>query len=107
MDNDSIRFTARFGRVSHPVTVPISAVLAIYARETGQGIALPADIGGSGEPAEPGEAAPADAADPSVGGPDDDDPPPPRSRHLRVVKTPPSVQEPPGPLHRPTPPPHP
>src|SRR3546814_5727070 len=39
MDNDSIRFTARFGGVSHPVTVPISAVLAIYARETGQGMA--------------------------------------------------------------------
>src|SRR3546814_5306534 len=75
MDNDSIRFTARFGGVSHPVTVPISAVLAIYARETGQGMALPDDIGGSGEPAEPGADAAADAADPSVGGPDDDDPP--------------------------------
>src|SRR3546814_3528109 len=48
MDNDSIRFTARFGGVSHPVTVPISAVLAIYARETGQGMALPDDIAGDG-----------------------------------------------------------
>src|SRR3546814_15593645 len=76
MDNDSIRFTARFGGVSHPVTVPISAVLAIYARETGQGMALPDDIGGSGEPAEPGADAAADAADPSVGGPDHDHPPP-------------------------------
>jgi stringent starvation protein B len=86
MDNDSIRFTARFGGVSHPVTVPIPAVLAIYARETGQGMALPDDIGGNGEPAQPGADAAADPADPATGGPDDDDPPPRRGGHLRVVK---------------------
>ncbi len=34
-------FTARFGGVSYPVHVPLSAVLAVYARETGQGMALP------------------------------------------------------------------
>ena len=44
IDNDAVTFTARFGGVSHPVIVPISAVLAIYARETGQGMALPEDI---------------------------------------------------------------
>src|SRR3546814_865413 len=86
MDNDSIRFTARFGGVSHPVTVPISAVLAIYARETGQGMGLPAETGGSGEPAEPGADAAADAADPSVGGPGDDAPPPPRGGPPPVVE---------------------
>src|SRR3546814_2221985 len=48
MDNDSIRFTARFGAVSHPATVPISAVLAIYARETRQGMAWPGDAAGDG-----------------------------------------------------------
>src|SRR3546814_20124953 len=48
MDNDSISFTARFGGVSHPVPVPISAVLAIYDRETGQGLALAGGNGGSG-----------------------------------------------------------
>ena len=37
LDNEAVRFTARFGGVSHPVYVPVSAVLAIYARETGQG----------------------------------------------------------------------
>src|SRR3546814_5841202 len=67
MDNDSIRFTARFGGVSHPVTVPISAVLAIYARETGQGMALPDDVGGNGEQAQSGVDAAADAADPATG----------------------------------------
>lgn len=44
MTNESIRFSARFGGVSHTVSVPISAVLAIYARETGQGMALPEDM---------------------------------------------------------------
>ena len=86
MDNDSIRFTARFGGVSHPVTVPIAAVLAIYARETGQGMALPDDIGGNGEPAQSGAEAAADAAESTPDGPDDDDPPPRRGGHLRVVK---------------------
>jgi stringent starvation protein B len=43
MDNDAVSFTARFGGVSHPVMVPVGAVLAIYARETGQGMALPED----------------------------------------------------------------
>lgn len=45
MTNDVIRFSARFGGVSHSVSVPVSAVLAIYARETGQGMALPEDLG--------------------------------------------------------------
>lgn len=44
MSNDVIRFSARFGGVSHAVSVPVSAVLAIYARETGQGMALPEDM---------------------------------------------------------------
>jgi stringent starvation protein B len=44
MTNELIRFSARFGGVSHSVSVPVSAVLAIYARETGQGMALPDDM---------------------------------------------------------------
>ena len=44
IDNLTVSFSARFGGVSYPVNVPISAVLAIYARETGQGMALPEDI---------------------------------------------------------------
>lgn len=44
MTNELIRFSARFGGVSHAVSVPVSAVLAIYARETGQGMALPEDM---------------------------------------------------------------
>ncbi|GGK11141.1 ClpXP protease specificity-enhancing factor [Luteimonas terricola] len=47
MDNEAVSFTARFGGVSHSVLVPVGAVLAIYARETGQGMALPEEQPGS------------------------------------------------------------
>lgn len=43
MGNEEIAFSARFGGVTHAVIVPVGAVLAIYARETGQGMALPPD----------------------------------------------------------------
>ena len=111
MDNEAVSFTARFGGVSHPVQVPIAAVLAIYARETGQGMALPEDqglAGGSGEDdgvadadadggsgAEPaGEVVlgvvPGGIGDDEGGEGDGDDndggPAPKRGAHLRVVK---------------------
>ncbi|KAF1709278.1 ClpXP protease specificity-enhancing factor [Pseudoxanthomonas kalamensis DSM 18571] len=44
IDNETVSFSARFGGVSYPVVVPVAAVLAIYARETGQGMALPEDM---------------------------------------------------------------
>jgi len=77
LDNETVRFTARFGGVSHPVTVPIAAVLAIYARETGQGMALPEDVGGTG-PEDTPPAPPDDSGD--------DGATPKRGSHLRVVK---------------------
>ena len=77
LDNESVRFTARFGGVSHPVSVPIAAVLAIYARETGQGMALPEDVGGTG-PEDTPPTPPADSGDEGAG--------PKRGGHLRVVK---------------------
>jgi stringent starvation protein B len=40
MDNDSVRFHARFGGVSREIFVPIDNVLAIYANENGQGMAF-------------------------------------------------------------------
>ena len=36
--NDALSFSARFGGVPMLVTVPMQAVLAIYARENGQGM---------------------------------------------------------------------
>lgn len=38
MENDAIRFEGRFGGVPHSLYVPSAAVMAIYARENGQGM---------------------------------------------------------------------
>jgi stringent starvation protein B len=40
MDNEAIRFKARFGGVSREIYVPVQNVLAIYANENGQGMAF-------------------------------------------------------------------
>jgi len=42
LGNDCIEFKARFGGVAREIVVPISHVVAIYARENGQGMAFPA-----------------------------------------------------------------
>ena len=38
IDNDSVTFSARFGGLARDVYVPVPAILAIYARENGQGM---------------------------------------------------------------------
>lgn len=63
MDNVWLSFSARFGGVSQVIEVPVANVLAIYARESGQGMtfntettaaaAAPADAG-QDMPPEPG-----------------------------------------------------
>ncbi len=40
LGNDWIEFNARFGGVARTVRIPVAAVLAIYARENGQGMAF-------------------------------------------------------------------
>jgi stringent starvation protein B len=40
MDNDFINFNARFGGVSREISIPVDNVVAIYARENGQGMAF-------------------------------------------------------------------
>lgn len=40
LSNDEVRFNARFGGVPRQVSVPLAAVLAIYARENGAGTML-------------------------------------------------------------------
>ncbi len=41
LGNDFIEFTARFGGVARSIIVPMGRVVAIYARENGQGMAFP------------------------------------------------------------------
>ena len=41
LGNDYVSFTARFGGQPREIMVPVDKVMAIYARETGQGMAFP------------------------------------------------------------------
>jgi stringent starvation protein B len=41
IDNDFLQFKARFGGVAREIVVPIGHIIAIYARENGQGMAFP------------------------------------------------------------------
>jgi stringent starvation protein B len=41
MGNESIEFKGRFGGVARDIFVPVDRVVAIYARENGQGMAFP------------------------------------------------------------------
>lgn len=40
MENDFIYFNARFGGISREIAIPVENVVAIYARENGQGMAF-------------------------------------------------------------------
>jgi stringent starvation protein B len=72
LGNEFIEFKARFGGVPREIVVPVDHVVAIYARENGQGMAFPMPAGpeavpgaAAGAPApgtatsRPGDAAPA------------------------------------------------
>ena len=76
LGNEWLRFSARFQGRAYPVCVPIDAIMAVYARENGQGIFFKEpDL-----PPEPGKTSP------------DNDAPDAASRtktsrsHLKVVK---------------------
>jgi stringent starvation protein B len=78
MDNAAVTFEGRFGGVSHRLFVPVSAVLAIYARENGQGMVF--DM-----PSASDAGVPEEVADEQV--PPDDEPPRPTGRpSLKVIK---------------------
>ena len=48
MGNEFIEFKARFGGKPREIMVPVERVLAIYARESGQGMSFPVVDGPSG-----------------------------------------------------------
>ena len=100
LGNDTVTFEARFGGVSQQLLIPVAAVLGIYARETGQGMALPddavaegtssGDVDGQDAEAPSDQDAPVQlTAVPAATDDGDDDPSTPtprRSGHLRIVK---------------------
>lgn len=50
MDNDHLTFSARFSGQSHEVYAPITAILAVYARENGRGMLFAEETGDHSEP---------------------------------------------------------
>jgi stringent starvation protein B len=52
--NEEIIFSARFGGIPRNLIIPVGAVLAVYARENGQGMAFSMDDMPPPEPDEPG-----------------------------------------------------
>lgn len=83
MGNEFITFQARFGGAAHALRIPVSHVLAIYARENGHGMAF--------EPDEPQDSAVEDEADVLLDtegetAPDQGPDEPPRRGHLKVIK---------------------
>ena len=61
LSNERIEFKARFGGSSRDISVPVDHVIAIYARENGQGMAFPvpadsvAPVGSGPTPRGPGQ----------------------------------------------------
>lgn len=74
MGNEVLTFEGRFGGVAQSLYVPVAAVLAIYARENGEGMAFELEEAEQGASAERGASG-------------DDEPPRPSGRpSLKVVK---------------------
>jgi stringent starvation protein B len=52
LGDDYVRFSARFNGVSREIIVPVGAVVSLFARETGEGMAWEPELGESGEAGE-------------------------------------------------------
>jgi stringent starvation protein B len=49
LGNDFIEFKARFAGTAREIMVPVNRVIAIYARENGQGMAFPVPVAATGD----------------------------------------------------------
>ncbi|MEN9295384.1 MAG: hypothetical protein RIS03_1078 [Pseudomonadota bacterium] len=58
MDNEWITFKARFAGVPRDIMVPITQVMAIYAKENGQGMSFPVERQNTPEPTPTGDTPP-------------------------------------------------
>jgi stringent starvation protein B len=69
LDNDWIQFSARFGGVSHEISVPVDRVAAIFARENGQGLHFEPIDASTPPPDQPAPESPSEAPVPPKGRP--------------------------------------
>lgn len=74
LENEEISCGGRFGGVAHKIVVPVAAVIGIFAKETGQGLAFQGQ-----ESTSAGQDVAHDEEPP-------EEPPPAGKPHLRVVK---------------------
>lgn len=74
LGNEEISCGGRFGGVAHKIVVPVPAVIGIFAKETGQGLAFQGQESSPTEPVVSGD------------GPPEEPPPPQGKPRLRVVK---------------------
>jgi stringent starvation protein B len=91
LGNEFIEFKARFGGVPREIIIPINRVMAIYARENGQGMSFPMNTA-SDAVAAPKKSVPARPAlsavdTPHAEGGSDDEPPTPTSPSGRPTLT--------------------
>jgi stringent starvation protein B len=99
LGNEVIEFKARFGGKSLEIVVPVDHVIAIYARENGQGMAFPAPDASASPVADVDES----GSVPSSGGPHlklTESAPAPQSEPADAAEGPPP-DEPPSPSRRP------
>jgi len=75
MGNDAIELSARFGGVAQSVRIPVSRVVAIYARENGQGLTFELE---EDRPAAPVDEGAVSHSDDNSDGPEDPSDPPNR-----------------------------
>jgi stringent starvation protein B len=85
LGNEWIEFKARFGGVAREIMVPVDHVVAIYARENGQGMAFPMPSGESASGAVP--------ALPSIGASVGAEPAAPRGLRLATSEPTPALTE--------------
>ena len=98
LGNEFIEFKARFGGVSREIAVPVDHVVAIYARENGQGMAFPVPVGSAQDKSASASAEPGRAGlrlAPSSGGADQT-PEPTLSLAPPADERPPEPPAPPG-----------
>lgn len=82
IDNEAVSFQARFGGVPREVYVPMAQVIAIYARENGQGMAF--EVPRAMSAAAPTAAGPVAGAGPAGEPPEPPKPAPERPRLTRI-----------------------
>jgi stringent starvation protein B len=87
LGNEYIEFKARFGGMAREIVVPVDHVVAIYARENGQGMAFPVPTAAGAA----AEGTPAGESQPAAGAP---------IRGLRLASTEAESAAPPGAVSR-------